>query len=335
MKKFSYFMIACTTALTLTACSGGETPSETAEDAKWPTSPVTLTVTASSGGGTDIVARTLLENISEYGTFAVDNNTDGNGVVAFEDVQKEDPENIDQLVFFNTGFFTNYAVGLTDINPVEDLTPVFAMDQDGVYYVVVPKDSPFNSINDVVDYCKAHPGELNFGVNPGDAVHVFAGSMQKILDVDWNWVATGTDGDRVKLIMGNNLDITVLNQSTTWNYYEGDEIKVLCSLQGRSELADPKLSAVPTLEEAGYQNVPIKMTIVVWAPNGAPETVYKQMNEIFAAGAGSEGFIDSYKARGNLYYSIGDFETTKAEMKKSLEYMIQVCKDLDMAAPGR
>jgi len=145
-------------------------------------------------------------------------------------------------------------------------------------------------------------------------------------------VSTGTDGDRVSLIMGNNLDITNINQATAWNYYKNDDIKVLCAINGKSELAPEKLRAVPSLEECGYKNVPIKVHIYVWAPNGADTAVYEQINEVFNYASTREAYIETMKTqRGNLYFSVGDFETARKTAEEELSLIVEVCKNLGIA----
>lgn len=325
MKKLLALLLCGIMLLSASVCSAAE----------WPEEAINLVVTASAGGGTDILARDLLPGLLDKGTFSVENNTVGNGVVAFEKVKAENPEEINEIVFFNTGLFANYATGVTDINPVTDLTPVYGMDQDGVSYLIVPKDSPFNSVDDVVAYCKENPGKLNFGANIGDAPNIIAGYLMQELGVEWNWVSTGTDGDRVSLIMGGNLDITNINQATTWNYYKNDDIKVLCAINGKSELAPEKLRAVPSLEECGYNNVPIKVRVYVWAPNGADTAVYEQINEVFNYASTREAYIDTMtNQRGNLYYSVGDFEAARKTAEEELALILDVCKNLGIARDG-
>lgn len=338
-KKHIALLLALVMSLSLVACGAPANKSGTAgenagnaDEVKWPDGSVQMIVSARSGGGTDISARTLLESMTEYGTFAVVNNTDGNGAVAWETVKDSDATRMNTLLYYNEGFLTSYISGMTDIDPLNDLTPVFALHASGTMYVVVPKNSPFDSLEDMVNYCKDEPGKLNFGINIGDTGHVMAGYMQKTLGVEWNWVAAGSDGDRIGLILGNNLDATIINQNTTWNYYEAEEVKVLAAIQFRSPDAPEKLQAVPTLEELGYENVPIESSVIVWAPNGADPAVYEKINEVFTAASTDSKYVAANAERGETLTSYGTVAETQAQLTDLMEVLTEYCAEMGLAS---
>ncbi len=336
-------LAAIMTVGTLAGCSGGssskeEKPAENAQteaaaeteetaeaESGWPYSSVQLEIAAAAGGGTDLITRHLLKYLSKHGDFVVVNNTDGSGAVAFQEVYDTDPAKLDKILVYNTGYFTAYITGVTDLVPFEDLVPVVGLNPAGVYYVVVPKDSPFNSIQDVVDYCKENPGKLNFGVMMGDITHIIAGNVAGILGVEWSYTACGSDGDRVSLLMGNNLDITVLNQITVENYIQSDDIKVLCSLQGRSSTASEKLAATPTLEEEGYEPCKIKTPISVFVPAGTSEADMKKINELFTAAAQDQEVIDGILEMGDALEPFGDLEQTQATFHEIYDAITETC----------
>ena len=340
MKKLLTVILAMLTVLTLAACSqnsssaapasSGETPAS--EDVKWPTTPVSLIVAAKAGGGNDLTARALLEGLGDYGNFGVVNNTDGSGAVAFEQVKGTDPKLVNNLLYYNSGIYTAYWTGVTDINPVEDLTPIFTMTNTSTsYYLIVPKNSPFNTLEDLVKYAEDNPGKLKCGAQIGDLAHTYIGSAQKILGIDWSYVSTGSDADRVGLIMGNNLDVTAINAVQLQQYYDADEVKVLCCIHNRSELVNEKLAAVPTLEELGYSNVPLLISHVVFGPKGMDEALAKKINEIFNDVTSREAFIKTMADMTATYESAGDLAACQAAMEADFNTFGEVCKDLGLS----
>jgi len=315
--------------------SSSEAASTPAEEVEWPKSSVQLIVSARSGGGTDISARTLTQSLADFGNFPVINNTDGNGTVAWEQVAGSDPSRMDTLLYYNEGFLTSYINGMTDIHPLKDLTPVFALHASGTMYVVVPKESEFNTMEDLVEYCKANPGKLNFGINTGDTGHVMAGFMQHSLGVEWNWTSAGSDGDRIGLILGNNLDATIINQNTVWNYYQSGDIKVLAAIQFRSPDAPEELQAIPTLEECGYENVPIESSVIVWAPNGADPAVYEKINQVFTEASLDPDYVAANAERGETLVSYGTAAETQEQLNALMDVLTEHCRNLGLAAEGR
>lgn len=64
-----------------------------------------------------------------------------------------------------------YLSGVSDINPMTDIQPVFAMDGNISYFVVVNKDAPYDTLDEMIAYGKEHPGELTLGAGaPGSTM---------------------------------------------------------------------------------------------------------------------------------------------------------------------
>ena len=299
--------------------------------AAWPEGPVSLIVSASAGGGTDLTARNMLEKLSEYGTYIVENSTEAAGAVGWERVKASDPSTCNELVFYNTGLFTSYATGLTDIDPINELVPVCTMPTTASNYLIVPKDSPFDTLEDLVDYAKENPGQLRCGAELGSLSHIFLGLVEQTLGIEWSYTATGSDTDRVTLIMGNNLDVTTCNQSTTQTYYESGDIKVLAAIHFRSESASEKLQEVPTLEEAGYENITTNTQLIVWAPAGADEAIYEEIFNQMHAAITDPAVMEAIEARGGGYSCCESYQESYELAKSTCEEIVQVCKDLGLA----
>ena len=340
MKKLMALILSLAMAATLAGCggsttesaeSGGDTEQESSGGG-WPQSSVTLTVSAGAGGGTDICARMLLEKLGDYGNFVVQNDTDGGGAAGWERVKAGDPETCSELIFYNTGLYVSYVTGLTDINPVEDLIPVVCMPTGASQYICVPKDSPFNTIQDLVDYALENPGELQCGVELGSLSHIYLGLCQQTLGIEWTYVSTGSDNDRITLLMGNNIDVTTINQATAQSYYESGDIKVLVAEQGRSEIASDKMKEVPTLEEAGFENVDVNTELIVWAPAGADDATYAAIFDAFKAAIEDEDVQAKLQEGGSDYYCpYNSWEECYDNSVANLQTITETCQTLGLA----
>lgn len=310
MKKQIAMILAFVMVFAL--CAGGMSASAAADEVKWPNTPVQLVVAYAAGGGTDLTARTIAEALGEYGNFAVVNNTDGGGVIGWEQVRTSDPEICDQLIFALNSMFITYLSGVSDINPMEDIQPVFAIDGNLAYFVVVNKDAPYDTLDEMIAYGKEHPGELTLGAGaPGSTMTVLTSQFIESTGLDCSLVATsGSDADAVAMVMGGNMSLYLTNQTTTQNYLEAGEIKVLASVLPISEKASEIIRDIPTLEDLGYKNCTMGTVFIVWAPVGADEAVYVKINELFNEALGSEKVQEAFAERGNDYVSFGDLNET-------------------------
>ncbi len=357
MKKLVAILLTVAMAVSLVACGGSSSSTETTEETEteeteaaeeteeaeeaeateetavesdWPSGSVSLIVSAAAGGGTDLTARNMLDVLSNYGTFVVENSTDGGGAVGWEQVKASDPETCTELVFYNTGLFVSYATGLTDVDPINDLVPVCVMPTTVSNYIIVPKDSPFDTLEDLVEYAKENPGELRCGAELGALSHVYAGLLEEELGIEWSYVSTGADADRMTLIMGNNLDVTTCNSSTTQTYYDSDEIKVLAAIHLKDDTVSEKMQEVPTLEECGYENLTVNTQLIVWAPAGADEATYEAIFEAMHAAIMDKDTAAAIAERGGGYSCYDSYEECYEVAKDTCDQIVDVCKALGL-----
>ncbi len=283
----------------------------------WPNSAVQLVVAYAAGGGTDLTARTLSEALSKSGNFGVVNNTDGGGVIGWEQVRTSDPAICDQLIFALNSMFVTYLSQVSDIDPMSDIQPVFAMDGNIAYFVVVNKDAPYDTLDEMIAYGKEHPGELTLGAGaPGSTMTILTSQFLASTGLDCSLVATsGSDADAVAMVMGGNMSCYLTNQTTTQNYLEAGEVKVLASVLPISDKSVEIIRAIPTLEDLGYENCTMGTTFIVWAPVGADRAVYERMNELFNAALADQAVQDSLAERGCDYVSYGNFDETVARLQ--------------------
>lgn len=333
MKKLFALLLALVMIVSMFAGCGAkeEAPAETQAAApaekqeaapaevKWPNSAVQLVCAYAAGGGTDICCRTLAETLSAHGNFGVVNNTDGGGVIGWEQVRTSDPEECNQLIFALNSMFLSYLSGVSDIHPLEDIQPVYAMDSDMAYFIVVNKDAPYNTLEEMIEYSKANPGTLTLGAGaPGSTMTIMTSQFISTTGLDCRLAATsGADADAVAMVMGGNLDIYLTNQNTTVTYLEAGEVKVLGAIHPVSEKAPEVVREIPSLEELGYENVKMGTTFIVWAPKGADPAVYEAINKLFNEAYNDPKTQEAFAKRGDGHVLYGNLEETVAKLSES------------------
>ncbi len=130
----------------------------------YPTRPVTIVVAQPPGGGTDIIARIIANQLSiQMGQPVVVENRAGAGTVVGTMVVANSAPDGYTLI---TGLTANMAVNPSlfaklSYDPIRDFTPV-GMLAEFPFAVVVNKDFPAHSIKELIDLAKAKPGEINF-----------------------------------------------------------------------------------------------------------------------------------------------------------------------------
>ena len=74
--------------------------------------------------------------------------------------------------------------------------------------ITVRKDSGFTNLKDLVEYSKAHPGELDLAIDFGTMVHI-NGLMLRENGAEINFVDAGGASDRVAALAGGHVDIII------------------------------------------------------------------------------------------------------------------------------
>ena len=126
---------------------------------------MTIVVAQPPGGGTDIIARIIANQLSiQMGQPVVVENRAGAGTVVGTAVVPRIPRPDGYTLM--TGLTANMAVNPSlfaklSYDPIRDFTPV-GMLAEFPFAVVVNKDFPAHSIKELIELAKAKPGEINF-----------------------------------------------------------------------------------------------------------------------------------------------------------------------------
>lgn len=143
----------------------------------WPTKPVKIITAASNGSGPDVALRLVGEHLARrWGQpVIVDNRPGGNGVVAFSAFRQASPDGHELIHLDSTMLTSNvHLYSRLPYDPQRDFEPIRPMLQTD-FFVAVAKDSPFKTIDDIVQAAQAAPGKLAYGSwGPGSPGHLGA-----------------------------------------------------------------------------------------------------------------------------------------------------------------
>lgn len=287
MKKILAATLALALSLSLVACGGGNTstPSNsgntsgntsgsasTPTDVNWPTKPINLVVPWSAGGDTDFHARTLAQYLEgELGvTVNVVNTTGGGGSVASTEVKDSDPDGYTFLVF-DSAIALNQASGITDFG-AEAFDPVCIIGKSCGEFLVARADAPYNTVAELVEYTKAHPGEVIMAANTG-ATSYYAATKMTEQGASFNIVNSGSSSERVAALIGEQIDLSVNAYGVIGQYIETGDLKILgCMATERSET----YSDISTAAEQGV-DCSYDLIYNVLAPKGTDPAIIKTM----------------------------------------------------------
>src|SRR3954468_23837176 len=159
MKRFQFLF--ATAALAVAALA--PTASALAQD--YPSRPIKFVVPFPPGSGTDTSARYFGRKLTELTgqPVVVENRPGANGFIAVQQVLSAPANGYTVFVGSNSTLAVNVALfKKLPYNPQVDLAPLSMM-MRAPALVVVPPQSPYKSLPDLVAAAKAQPGKLNHG----------------------------------------------------------------------------------------------------------------------------------------------------------------------------
>src|SRR5258706_12053641 len=131
----------------------------------WPQKPVKFIVPFAPGGATDIAARMLGERLSQtWGqTVVIENRAGAGGGLGAAEVARATPDGY--TLFFPSGSVmtaNQHVYAKLNYDPERDFVPVTNV-VSGPQVLVVPANSPYKNVKELIDAARADPGKLTFG----------------------------------------------------------------------------------------------------------------------------------------------------------------------------
>ena len=161
---------------------------------------------------------------------------------------------------------------------------------------MVPKDSPFKTIDDLVKAWKADPGSLSVGggSSPGGPDHLLPMQLAQAVGVDpkdVRFVSYDGGGDLLPALLGDKIDFATSGAGEFKDQIANGDIRVLAtSGEQRTEGID-----APTLKEAGVDLVFTNWRGVV-APPGITDAERQRLIDAFTKMHDTQEWKDALKA---------------------------------------
>ncbi len=130
----------------------------------YPAGPVTLVVPFAAGSGTDAVARTVAQKLSERlkQPVLIDNKPGASAQLAAQYVAKAKPDGYTLFMTTNTSHSANPSLYLNlRYDPIKDFTPITRVGELPFALAVHPS-VPARTMKELIDYAKANPAKLSY-----------------------------------------------------------------------------------------------------------------------------------------------------------------------------
>jgi tripartite-type tricarboxylate transporter receptor subunit TctC len=260
---------------------------------QYPDRPVEFIVPWSPGGGSDTLMRLVANNVTPFlgAEMPVINMPGVGGTVGLTEASRRaaDGYTITQI---HEGLLAATATGLTE-RSWDDFEPI-ALITASPQYLVAATDQPYDTFAGLIEFAQANPGELTIGVTLGGVPHLHAAMIAEAFDLDWRYVGYEGTGERVRALVGGNLDLAIGDISSSLQFVENGDLVFLAT---GSPVRMPQTPDVPTLMELGA-DLDLSITRGIVMPKGAPDDVQAAMETALENLSKDPAFIEQINNAG-------------------------------------
>ena len=248
-----------------------------AAEAGYPTKAIRLIVPFAPGGGTDIIARLLAQDLGQaWGQSVVVDNRGGSGGVVGTEIAARSAADGYTLMLCSLGF--SYAPALYRKLPYDtekDFSPISLVATQPFVYVVLPSLN-VNSMKDLVALAKAKPGEIRYGSGgSGGSSHLGTELLRMMTGVDMVHVPYKGTGPALTAMLGGEIQMQLIGISSVVPHMKSGRMRALAVSGARRSPAAPDL---PTVAESGVPGYEFDVWYGILFPAGTPRGIVSKAN---------------------------------------------------------
>lgn len=248
-----------------------------AANAAFPDRPITMVVPYAPGGSADAVARLLAQHIgTKLGTSViVENRAGASGTIGASYVAKV-PADGYTMLYDATPYSINphlFAKMPYAANALQPLSLVLLAPN----MVIVPANSPFKNINDLIAKAKAQPGKLNFASGGSGTVQRLAAELlRQQLKLDMVPVPYKSGGPAIADVIGGQVDFMFSTMAASYPLVSGGKLRALAiSSPERAK----RLPDVPTVAETVIPGYEVYEWNGMFLPAGTPAAIAGKLQQ--------------------------------------------------------
>ncbi len=290
-----------------------------AEDAAdYPSKPITFVVPFAAGGGADMLARAVGDRLAkELGEpVLVENRAGGNTLIAAQHVARAKPDgytvftSIDATMVMNPHMYSDLPY-----DPETDFTPVTLAIQMPMVIAVNP-DFPAQTLDELIEYLKANPDEVNyaFGAIPAQVV----GELFKAeAGVTMEGISYNGSSPAQQDVMGGHVPVLVDALAPALSLLRSDRLRPLAVTSAERS---PSLPDVPTVAESGIEG----FNAITWTgflvPAGTPQAIVDKLHTSIAKVLQSDEVVQQFGDLGQEVLALPGDEFAEIIRRDSATY---------------
>jgi len=241
-----------------------------------------IVVPFAAGGSTDIMARTIAQQLTERfrQQAIVENRPGASGTIGTAFVVKSPPDGHTMLVV-QSSFVSNPSL-FKDLpyNQSRDITPVTNL-ATGPLNLTVHPSLPAKTVKQLIALAKKHPGEINYGSPGAGSISRLACSLfNQMAGIKMMHIAYKGSGAAIADMLSGQVQFYAPNLFLSLPFVRSGKLH---SIGVTTPQRSPIAPDLPTIAESGLPGYEVSTWFGVFVPSGTPRASVAQLNQALAA----------------------------------------------------
>jgi tripartite-type tricarboxylate transporter receptor subunit TctC len=255
-----------------------------------------IVVPLAAGGGADILARILAEQIGHAQNVStiVENRAGAGTVIGTEAVARAAPDG-ETVLLTNPAFLINPHIKKVTYDPLTNFDPVCNMVNFPLVFVV-SKDSPLKSMKDMIAMAKDKPGSVTVAsAGTGNPTHIGFEVLKKATGLEMTYVPFAGAAPAVNALLGGHITAVYSDYGTISGQLKSGALRPI-AVGGKERFSG--LPDVPTIPELGYTDYEAVSWNGILAPAKTPKDTLARLIDWFSAAGNSDQVKEKLGALG-------------------------------------
>jgi len=286
---------------------------------EYPAKSVHVVITFPPGSATDIVGRVVCQKLSEFWgqPVVVENRGGAGGSIGTAIVAKAAPDGYTLLINSSAHAVNPAIYAKLPYDTLKDFVEIAPLaGQPNV--LVVPPNSPYKSVADLIAAAKARPGAINFAsAGVGSGTHLNLEKFKLATGINVTHIPYKGTQEVLTDLLGGRVDFYFAPISAAISAMRSGKLRPLAvsTAKRSSQLPD-----VPTVAESGAPGFEFTLWFGLWAPAGTPANIVDKINKDVNRAVADPGVSAQLAKLGNDTMSMSSAEFGKFVRREIDDY---------------